>query len=498
MKKVKEVIVLVYSLTLIIGLLCLISSCGIKKELKDKEESLEAGDISWIENNLSDPIHVKGEKPARYSVLDRMAFYKVPGISVAIVKQGQLSWTKGYGIRNHSDSTRVDKETIFQAASVGKVVSSVGALKLVEQGKVALDVDVNQYLTSWKLPASTFTEKEKVTLRSLLTHTAGITVSGFSGYGSEDYFPTDIEVLNGKGNSAAVVVDYTPGSQYRYSGGGFTLIERIVEDVSGLDFATFMEREVFAPLDMENSTYEQPLPVALHHKASVAFGKDGKMVKGKWHNYPEQAAAGLWTTPADLSKLVIDLHKAYLGEKNHILSPNMVQEMLTRDEFGHGLGPGLAFEGDSLAYLHGGKNKGYTSFLVAYPQLGDGILIMSGSDAADPLIAEIQRAAAEYYAWEYRKPEIVELVNLPEESLNKRVGKYIYRPRDYKLEVILEKGELVLIDPNRKDLRYYLRTLDEKSCIQLSTGTKFEFVTDAEGVVTGLIQDGKFQIDKVK
>lgn len=459
------------------------------------EDALSA-EIQAIESSLSASLQIKGEEVKSYTIEERLAEYKIPGISVAVVRNGKLHWAKGYGLANTETGQMVDTSTLFQAASISKPVSGMGALKLVQEGKLALNQDINQYLTSWKLPENSFTNTVKVNLRHLLTHTGGTTVHGFPGYAQTDTFPTDIEVLKGQGNTAPIYVDTLPGAINRYSGGGYTIVERAVEDISGQSFADYMQAAVLSPLGMKHSTFIQPLPKAFHAQASAAFDRTGEMYPGLWHNYPEQAAAGLWTTPSDLARFAIGIQEAFVGKSEKVLSQDITEVMLTKDKWSYGLGPGLRAEGDSLIFQHGGKNAGYTCQLFSYAKRGDAMVVMSGSDNAARLIEEIQRAAAELYGWDLAQAETIELIDLPLAEMQDKVGRYIYRPQEFEVDIAIENDQLVIIvSPDEK---YPLRFLDELNVIEFIDGDRFKFMLDEDGKVTGFMQGGRYQFDRLE
>lgn len=459
-------------------------------------ENAIAAEIKAIENSLTPTLQIKGEEIKSYTIEERLAEYKIPGISVAIVRNGKLHWAKGYGLANTETGQMVDTSTLFQAASISKPVSGMGALKLVQEGKLALNQDINRYLTSWKLPESPFTSTVKVNLRHLLTHTGGTTVHGFPGYTQTDTFPTDIQVLNGQGNTASIFVDTLPGAISRYSGGGYTIVERAIEDISGQSFADYMQAVVLSPLGMKHSTFIQPLPKELHAQASAAFDREGEMYPGLWHNYPEQAAAGLWTTPSDLARFAIGIQEAFAGKSEKVLSQDITEVMLTKDKWSYGLGPGLRAEGDSLIFQHGGKNAGYTCQLFSYAKRGDAMIVMSGSDNAARLIEEIQRAAAELYGWDLAQADTIEVIDLPLAEIQDKVGRYIYRPQEFEVEIAIENDQLVIIvSPDEK---YPLRFLDELNVIDIIDGDRFKFMLDEEGKVTGFVQGRRYQFDRLE
>jgi CubicO group peptidase (beta-lactamase class C family) len=294
----------------------------------------------------------------------------------------------------------VTPDTLFQAGSISKPVSAMAALHLVESGKINLDTDVNQYLRSWKVPANSFTEQSKVTLRRLLSHTAGTTIHGFPGYPSGEPVPTLVQVLNGEKPSytLAIVVDTEPGKTFRYSGGGYVIMQQLLEDVTGQPFPKLMQDIVLKPIGMKHSTYEQPLPQARLAEAAMPYGQNGQATKGGPHTYPEMTAAGLWTTPSDLARYAIEIQKTLSGKSSRVLSARMVREMLTPVMNAYGLGLGIGGKEDHLYFSHGGGNAGFQCNLIAYNR-GDGAVIMTNSENGSRLADEIQRTIAHEYGW---------------------------------------------------------------------------------------------------
>ena len=267
-------------------------------------------------------------------ILSEMRRRHVPGLSIAIIENGKIVNAKGYGNTENGGQTPVTAATLFQAGSISKPVSAMGALRLVEQGKLDLDADVNDKLVTWKVPENEFTRKKSVTLRGLLSHTAGLTVHGFPGYATDQPRPTIVQILDGTkpANTNAVRVDILPGSQWRYSGGGYTIMQQLVIDVTGEPFPLFMEEAVLRPLAMNESTFEQPLADIKARLTATGHLTDRSRVLGKWHIYPEMAAAGLWTTPSDLARFAIGIQEALAGISAKTLSRAMARQMLTAEE----------------------------------------------------------------------------------------------------------------------------------------------------------------------
>jgi CubicO group peptidase (beta-lactamase class C family) len=330
------------------------------------------------------------QPPLEITLQQLMETYKVPGLSVAVIENYQIAWAKGFGVTEFGGAKPVTTKTLFQAGSISKPVAAVGAMWLVEQGKLSLDEDVNKKLKSWKVPENDFTKEQKVTLRRLMSHSGGLTVHGFPGYAANEPRPTLVQIFNGAkpANTAPIRVDFVPGSKMRYSGGGVTIEQQLMIDVTGEPFPRFMQQTVLSKAGMTDSSYEQPLPPARAALTATGTRADGRSVEGRWHIYPEMAAAGLWTTPTDLAKFAIEIALSKQGKANHVLTQKSVQEMLTpqiKSEENDGTSVGLAFflgEGqDPNQFGHNGADEGFQALLTMNSESGRGIAIMGNSDA---------------------------------------------------------------------------------------------------------------------
>jgi CubicO group peptidase (beta-lactamase class C family)/putative intracellular protease/amidase len=378
--------------------------------------------IRRTEDGLSPVRYSETDPPLRLTLREVMALYDVPGLSVAVIDDFRIAWARGYGVTEAGGAVPVTPRTLFQAGSVSKPVAAVGALALVEQGKLRLDEDVNARLRTWRVPENAFTRDEKVTPRRLLSHTAGLTVHAFPGYARGEPAPTVPQVLNGEkpANTAPVVADCPPGSRWRYSGGGSVVLQQLMCDVTGKPFPALLRELVFDRLGMQDSTYEQPLPAGLEGRAASGTYRTGKAVPGKWHVYPEMAAGGLWTTPSDLATLAAEIALARKGKSGRVLSPAMSREMLRRQvpevtEFCLGgarhpdtMGLGF-FLGDPTRpglFGHIGDDAGFQAMLMMDADSGRGVAVMANSDngilVGDWLVENI----AHEYGWEgYRPPD---------------------------------------------------------------------------------------------
>lgn len=330
----------------------------------------------------------------------RMAELKVPGVSIAFIEDGEVKWTRAYGLAAAGGTQSVTPDTLFQAASMSKALAAAAALRLVDQGRLDLDGDINTRLTAWKVPPSPFTVEKKVTLRGLLSHTAGLTVSGFPGYQAGKPVPTTVQVLNGEppSNTPTVRSFEAPGS-YAYSGGGYTVAQLAIVEASGRTFERLLDELVLRPAGMRQSTFAQPLPAKLAPRAASGHSK-GEVIPGRRNVYPEYAAAGLWTTPADYGRFMIALQAAYAGRPGALLSPVSAAAMMTPVDAGYGLGVFLGRRGGHSYFQHGGGNEGFQCNSFAFLDGSrQGLIVMTNSDGGGRLAGEILRAVSDVYAW---------------------------------------------------------------------------------------------------
>jgi CubicO group peptidase (beta-lactamase class C family) len=376
--------------------------------------------IHRIENGLP-PIKISDtDPPLQLSLANLMEMYKVPGLSIAVIDNYKIAWAKAYGVTEAGATTPVTPRTLFMAGSIAKTPTAAAALYLVQHGKLSLDQNVNEQLKSWKVPENNFTAQQKVTLRRILSHTAGTTVHGFPGYESGDTLPTLVQILNGEdpANSPAVRVIHIPGTEWNYSGGGVLIEQQLMIDVTGKPFTQLMREILFDKIGMQDSTYQQPLPADRAAHAASGTYSTGFTVEGKWHIYPEMAAGGLWTTPSDLARFAIEVALSKHGKSNRVLSQSTAQEMLKPqfdpvkqialgdaqhpDRMGLGFFLGDATRPDLFGHI--GDDEGFQAMLVMFADSGQGAVIMANSENGilfgDFLIAQI----AKEYGWKNYLP----------------------------------------------------------------------------------------------
>ncbi len=455
--------------------------------------------IKRIENGLLKKVQVKGRPQEKMSLARQMAAYRVPALSIAVIKDNKIEWAKAYGSSDVEAGVAATPETLFQAASISKAVAAAAALRYVEKGRLDLDEDVNARLVSWKVPDNPFSGQAKVTLREILSHNAGLTVHGFAGYPSGKPVPTLVQVLDGvsPANSAPIRVDVLPGSLWRYSGGGYTVMQQMMIDALGKPFPEIMKEAVLEPAGMTLSTYEQPLPPGRLAESAVGYRSDGTPVEGKRHVYPEMAAAGLWTTPSDLCRFAIAIMKAWNGGPDGLLSRDMARRMLTTQKSPSGLGVFLTGSGDDLRFGHSGGNEGFGCDLAAFPVKGIGVSIMTNSDAGGALYGEVLRAvAAEYGLPGYGVVE-KEIVALKPEILDGLAGTYDvdFGGRTVPA-VVSRKADHLLLNAMGSDMELYPES--KSSFFTMNLEFIIDFVMDDKGQVTGFVANGEYKAERAE
>lgn len=442
--------------------------------------------IDKITSCLPPPVIVKDDPLTCTPLLTRMQQLHIPGVSVAVVHHGVIEWARGYGTATPAGAP-VTPDTLFQAGSISKPVAAMATLRLVQQGKLSLDTDVNTQLTSWKLPASTTTPAAVVTLRELLTHTGGTTVHGFPGYAAGAPVPTLVQVLDGQtpANTAPIRIEAPPNTKWNYSGGGYTIMQQLVLDVAHQPFPTLLHDTVLAPIGMSHSTYQQPLPADLTAHAAAPYTAQGQPVTGGAHTYPEMAAAGLWTTPSDLARYIIENQLSLQGKANHVLSADMTKQMMTPGMGSWGLGLQIGGSPSNPYFTHGGVNEGFEALFVGYENTGDGAAIMTNAQGGSRLAGELMSAIAVAYNWPDLQPVTRTVIKLAPDALQRFVGSYQVATPPVVFTITLENGQLMGHPGNQPSAplfpesptRFFLKVAP----------VEIEFMPDGKGEITSLI-----------
>ncbi|HEV8604636.1 MAG TPA: serine hydrolase [Tepidisphaeraceae bacterium] len=442
--------------------------------------------ISRVENGLLPTIVFQGEAAKPSTIAARMKHHKAPGLSVAIINDGALEWARGYGVAEAGAQIPITPTTLFQAGAVSKSAVSLAVLKMVEQGKLDLDEDVNKWLVNWRVPQNQFTANEKVTLRRLLSHTAGATVDGFSGYSDEQALPSVVQVLAGAApaHNPPVTIDLVPGSKYRQSGGGYVIVQQILTDVTREPFANVMRKSVLSELGMTNSTYDQPLPGSRAMSAACGHRQDGAKVPGKWRIYPEQAAAGLWTTPSDLAHMAIEVQSALIGKGQKLLSPQMARLMLTPQLQNSGLGLFVDGRGETEHFSHGGRNDGFDTIMIMYPRAGKGAVIMINANNNAGFVSEVLQSIAKEYQWpDYRPTRQREVLKVDAALLRSYEGRYRLNGDTF-LTIHIEDDRLFAKLPGMGTVELFAES--KNTFFITIADIHYAFIQDAAGETTAL------------
>jgi CubicO group peptidase (beta-lactamase class C family) len=434
---------------------------------------------------LTTPVIEKDDPHACQTLQERMAADRVPGVSVAVIHNGEIEWAQGFGVVQLG-AAPVTAETLFQSGSISKPVAAMAALRLVQEGQLSLDTDVNQTLTSWKIPPSAAAPGAVVTLRELLTHTAGLTVGGFPGYATGAPVPTLVQILDGEkpANTAPVRLGVAPGSRWLYSGGGYAVMQQMLVDVSREPFPKLLHDTVLAPVGMTRSTYEQPLPVKLRAAAATPYNADGTAVAGGPHTYPEMAAAGLWTTPTDLARYAIEIQRSLCGDANHVLSVEMTKQMLVAGQGDYGLGPKVGGSPENPFFILGGINAGFENSLVAYERTGDGAVVMTNAQRGQVLADAIIRSIAAVYGWPNFHAVVRASVAVDPAVLATYVGVYELTPT-LSIAITLENGQLMEQATDERKFPIFPES-PSKFFLKVVDG-QLEFFTEQNGQVSHLV-----------
>jgi CubicO group peptidase (beta-lactamase class C family) len=472
-------------LAAILGLLMLPCALHAAKAPKKPKQSETAQRIAGIIACLPTPVEVKGDTTPCPTLAEQMAELHVSGVSIAVEHNGVLEWAQGFGVVQFGGRP-VTPSTLFQAGSISKPLAAMAALHLVQEGKLSLDRDINTQLTSWKVPLSSAAPGAVVTLRELLTHTAGFTVHGFPGYAAGAPVPTLVQVLDGAkpANTAPIRLEAMPGARWQYSGGGYEVMQQLLLDVAKEPFPRLLHDTVLAPIGMTHSTYDQPLPPSLQPDAATPHTIKGDPVPGGAHTYPEMAAAGLWTTPSDLVKYIIEVQRSLDGKANHVLDRKLTQQMLTAGKGNWGLGLEIGGAAEDPYFSHGGDNEGFESVFVGFEQNGDGAAVMTNAQGGMRVAEAVMRSIAVEYHWPDFYPIERAQVKVDPAILARYAGTYEFGPH-IDLVFDVQNGQLMGGAPNGP--KYALYPESQTTFFPTIFNAEFEFFPDDKGQVSYLI-----------
>ncbi len=383
-----------------------------------------------VENNLSNYVLIKGGENHAMSLTSQMNAQRVPAVSIAAIRNGGIDWAHAYGVCS-LDGPPVSTQTLFAAASISKPVTALAVLKLFEEHKINLDTDVNHYLKRWKIPDNQFTAKHKVTVRELLNHTSGIPTANGEIYDPSAPIPTLLQLLDGErpARTPPVRVDAVPGTRFAYSNGGYLVLYLLIEDVTGEPFAKYMKHAVLDPIGMRNSTFDAPLPPGLQARAATGYAADGKSaVPPSKFVEPNLAAGGLWSTPTDLAKLLLEVRREYAGQSHKVLHQQTVRMMLSSASGPPTRRYGLGFEvggaQEDRYFRHGGSAY-FQDDMVLYLH-GNGIVVMTSGGGGGALTDELLRSAGTVYGFPDFKPIEYTVAQVATSTLPRFAGTFAY------------------------------------------------------------------------
>ncbi|GAB3959358.1 hypothetical protein GCM10028805_55330 [Spirosoma harenae] len=453
--------------------------------------------IQQVEQHLAGNIRTSDDKD--WTIQERMNHYKIYGLSMAVVRNYQIEWAKAYGWADTAKHRAVTTETRFQAGSISKSLNGVGVMRLVQDKKIDLYTDINQYLTAWKFPYDSISKGKKINTANLLSHTAGLTIHGFPGYAVGAAIPSLTQVLDGQkpANTQAVRSMFEPGVRFKYSGGGTTISQLMVMDITKQPYDQFMWENVLKPMGMANSSYTQP--PAANALLATGYHANGQAVKGNYHIYPEQAAAGLWTNPSDLCRYIIETQLAYAGKSSKVLSSQTTRLRLTPYvDSSAALGVFIVKKGASMYFNHGGADEGFLSTYYGSLTDGNGVVVMVNSDNGR-ILEEVVNSVAQVYGWkDFYKPTIKPVVAVPEATLETYVGDYELAP-NFVLTIAREQNRLISWATGQPKFPLFAET--ETLFFPKEFEAKIEFVKDESGKVNKAIlwQGGrKTEAKKIK
>jgi CubicO group peptidase (beta-lactamase class C family) len=442
--------------------------------------------IRLVENSLTENIQINGSKAM--NLQERMKHYKVNGLSIAVIRNYKIDFAKAYGMADSAKKVPVTDQTLFQAASISKSLNALAIMKLFKDRNLNLYADINDYLKSWKFPYDSLSRGKKISTANLLSHTAGLNVHGFGGYQTTAVLPSTLQILNGQApaNSQAVRSVFAPGIRQQYSGGGITISQLLLTDITGQPYEKYLQEQILNPMGMRSSTFAQPPTNIKKELLATGYDIGGKEIKGKYHIYPEQAAAGLWTNPTDLANYIIETELALEGRSSKVLDKESTKLRLSPYMNTDGAALGVFIEDyNGIKYFgHGGANEGFRSGYYGSMEGGNGLVIMVNSDNGE-IIQELINSISTVYGFQgLSKTRKITLADVSDKDLDSYLGRYQLTPQ-------------LILTITREGKKVYAQATGQSRIEAFpQTTTKFfftviqasmEFVKDKEGAVKEMI-----------
>ena len=447
-----------------------IASCGsCSNETEDRRIQLE--------NGIRGKVKFLEESEPYSSITDKMIAYKIPALSLAVIKKGEIEWSEIYQNPNFSGEQKLDSTSVFQAASLSKPVTFLAALRMYAAGQIELDKNIQEYLKDFKLPEGKQTAENPVTFRNIFSHTSGINPGGYQGYARSRPMPSDLDILLGheSANTPAIEIVSTPGETLAYSGGAYTLAELALQDFYNDEFSNIMQKWILEPAEMNFSEFTQPFPASDSSRVAKGYTSSGEVVEGGWRNYPEQAAAGLWSNAADMAKFLIEIYNAYQG-KNSVFSQDDIKSILSHERDGHIYGFIVNRSEDDISITHYGGNAGYRTGMTISLTSGNGLVYLTNSDNGGLLGNELLLSASQIYEWQHFKQVNVYRDKVSPEILKGLAGKYMWN-NQIPLSITFDEDNkrISLIFPNGDEYKLTPIRGDELNFIHPNTGVEVTF-----------------------
>lgn len=341
--------------------------------------------------------------------------HDISGLSIAIVKDGEIQYKKAYGHRSEAEKKIINEESLFQAGTLSQALVAIAILKEVQEGTYELNTDINEYLRNWKVRKSSITENNPVSIFHLLSHNAGINIKQFDAYHESENMASLIDILNGEGNALnkkILPIKY-PGASFSFSSGGFAILQQLIVDTQKDSFESYMKASILDPLGMKKSRFDQPKGKLLKAFSNAAYGHDDEGVFfGKRPLYTTIAASGLWSTPADLAKIIIRIQDALQGENSFVLSPEATTVMLEsisatqQENIAFSLGFYNYTRKKEAFFGYHGSAAGFSAMMIGHKSDAYGAVIMLNKQTEnelteDDIRLEIMTLISDYFDWEF-------------------------------------------------------------------------------------------------
>jgi CubicO group peptidase (beta-lactamase class C family) len=369
---------------------------------------------------------------------------------------------KSYGYADVEHQRKANPETMYQVASISKSVNAVGVMRLAQSGRLSLNTDIRPYLKTWRFPDNAFSSGKVITLKQLLSHTAGLSVHGFIGIPLGDSIPTVNQILDGKrpANNEPVVPIFAPGERFEYSGGGSTVIRKILDDQISSNYDSLLQQLVLKPLAMKSSSFSQPLLPTFKNYA-FGYDKDMHVLPTKYYLYPELAAGGLWSTASDIAKFVLAIQQSLGTGTGLPISKAGTIEMLTPLSDNYALGFGILEKGGEKYFRHEGQSYGYSAVYYGSFTKGQGVVVLTNAypENGEPFLTEAVNSIATVYGWNsFYEPLKKKLYPITDETMKKYAGEYV--SEDGRMTIRIEKTADGLVLTARRPERMYASAKD--------------------------------------